>query len=328
MGMPPLQPTMKISKISPSVAAKAYLALAAVCIIWGTTFLGLRIAVTQFPPFLFSFIRFFSAGLLLVALVWLLTKNRLPTPALLRNHSVVGLLTVTISFGLLGWAGVHIASGLAAIICSSVPLWLVGINVFVAKEAPPNRTVLVGLAAGLVGIVLIFGEHLFALAQPNHLPAVAAVLLSALAWAAGSFWIKKFAGEGHAVMNAGIQMLAGSIFLIPLSLLFDDYREVQWSQSLLVTLAYLSLIGSVAAYACYAYALEKLPITIVSMYAYINPVIAVVLGWIVLDENLNLQIGLAVALTLLGIYLVGRGYRLDPGLDADQKKSVSQAPGK
>jgi drug/metabolite transporter (DMT)-like permease len=301
---------MKLAYLLPSGQAKAYLALAAVCIIWGTTYLGLRIAVTQFPPFLFSFLRFFSAGLLLVVPVLLHTKNRLPPPPALLNHAVCGLLTITVSFGLLGWAEVYISSGLAAIICSSLPIWLVGINIFATPGAAPNRLMLAGLAAGMAGLALIFGQDIRAFEQPHYLPAVVAALLSTVAWAAGSIWITRMPDRGHAVLNAGIQMLCGSLFLIPLSLLFDDHRAVQWSATLLLSLAYLSLIGSAAAYVCYVYALEKLPITLVSMYAYINPVIAVVLGWLILNEEVTVNTALAIAIILCGIYWVGRGHQV------------------
>src|SRR5204862_4096482 len=108
----------------------------------------------------------------------------------------------------------------------------------------------------------------------------------------------------------GLQMLFGGIFLIPLSLMFDDYSTIQWSSEIIGTLAYMILIGSVSAYACYSYAIKKLPMTIVSLYAYINPIVAVILGWLVLNEKLNMRIGVAIFITIAGIWLVNRGYQL------------------
>jgi len=288
---------------------KAYLALAAVCIIWSTTYLGVRIGVTQFPPFLFSLLRFLPAGLLLVAFMLTVRKTPLPQKSVMVNQAICGLLMVTLSFSLVGWAEVYISSGLAAIICSSVPVWVVVINIFIEKEKPPNKIVLTGLIVGMTGIMLMFAEYLDELTQPNYPSAVAVAFLSNASWASGSIWLKKRGGQGHPVMNAGLQMVFGALFIIPLTLLFDDYRQVRWSPSLWSALIYMSLVGSAAAYACYAYAIKKLSITIVSMYAYINPAAAVMLGWIVLNEKLNLQIGLAIAITLVGIYLVNRGER-------------------
>ncbi len=104
-------------------------------------------------------------------------------------------------------------------------------------------------------------------------------------------------------------MFFGGLFLVPISLLFDDYSSVKWTTEIAISLSYLTLIGSVAAYACFFYAVGKLPMTIVTMYAYINPMIATILGWLVLNEKLNAQILLAILITLAGIYLVNLGYQ-------------------
>ena len=116
-------------------------------------------------------------------------------------------------------------------------------------------------------------------------------------------------------------MLCGGIFLIPLSLIFDDYSAITWSNQVVFSLGYLVLIGSVAAYACYFYAIGKLPMTLVSLYAYINPVIAVLLGWVILSEKLNFKIGIAIIITLTGIYLVNRGYQIKTQWKAQLSKS-------
>lgn len=105
-------------------------------------------------------------------------------------------------------------------------------------------------------------------------------------------------------------MLFGGLFLIPISLLLDDYARIQWANSLIYSLIYMSLVGSVAAYACYSYAIKKLPMTIASLYAYINPIVAVILGWLVLNEKLNWQIAVAIFITVAGIYIINRGYQL------------------
>lgn len=294
---------------TPRPSPAAYLALAAVCVIWGTTYLGLRIGVTQFPPFLFSFLRFASAGSILVGVMTLVAKVPLPDREIMINQSLCGLMMVTLGISIVGWAEVYISSGLAAIICSCMPIWALLINVVITKDEQPNWIILLGLSAGITGIVIIFGEHLTEFTQQNYTAAIVATFLANISWAAGSIWIKKRGGRGNPFLNAGIQMLAGAIFLIPLTLLFDDYSEIRWSGSLVATLAYMSLVGSVAAYACYSYAIKKLPMTIVSLYAYINPVVAVILGWLILNEKFNPLMGIAIVITLLGIYLVNVGYQ-------------------
>ena len=121
---------------------------------------------------------------------------------------------------------------------------------------------------------------------------------------------KKKNTEGNLFLNASLQMFFGGIWLIPCSLLFDNFTNLSWSGEAAISLAYLVIFGSVIAYACYSYALRKLPMTILSLYAYVNPVVAVILGWLVLDEKLNVTIGIAIVITVAGIYIVNRGYYL------------------
>ncbi len=286
------------------------MALAAVCIIWGTTYLALRIGVTQFPPFLFSMIRFLTAGPILVVSVLILGKASLPDRKSLFNQAVGGLFMITFSISMVGWAEVYISSGVAAIICSMMPIWTVIINVLVTKDEKPNWLIIVGLAAGLTGIVMIFGEHLNEFSNGNYTNGIVVTFLANLCWAIGSIWIKKKNQNSNPFLNAGLQMFFGGVFIIPFSIMWDDYSKIQWNNEVVFSLIYMIMIGSLAAYACYSYAIKKLPMTLVSLYAYINPIVAVILGWLILDEKLNFQIGLAILVTVTGIYLVNRGYRL------------------
>jgi drug/metabolite transporter (DMT)-like permease len=286
----------------------AYLALGAVCILWGTTYLALRVGVTQFPPFLFSTLRFLMAGPVLIGIMLLLGK-RIPAKNVLINQALGGLLMCTLGVSIVGWAEVNVSSGVAAIICSMMPIWTILINLFVNKEERPTPLIILGLLLGLSGIVLIFGEHLVEFYKPEYTKSIIAIFLANLSWAIGTVLMKKRSVGSDPFMNAGLQMLFGGLFLIPLSLLFDDYSAIKWTSGIAFSLFYLILIGSVAAYACYFYAVGKLPMTIVSLYAYINPMIATVLGWLILDEKLNARILIAIMITLAGIYLVNLGYQ-------------------
>jgi len=137
----------------------AYLALGAVCIIWGTTYLALRVGVTQFPPFLFSGIRFLIAGPMLLGLVYFFRKTPLPSRRILAEQAVSGLLLCTFGVGIVGWSEMYVSSGLAAIICSVMPIWVMLINFAVADDDQPALPVVLGLVIGLAGVVMIFGEH-------------------------------------------------------------------------------------------------------------------------------------------------------------------------
>ncbi|CAN5551534.1 drug/metabolite exporter YedA [soil metagenome] len=288
----------------------AYLALSVVCLVWGTTYLVLRIGVTQFPAFLFSAIRFLIAGPILVGITLIIGKAGLPDKKTMINQAVGGLFMITLGVSVVGWGEKFVSSGLAAIICSVMPIWMILINLVVSKDERPNWLIVLGLLTGLSGIIMIFGEHLAEFSDGAYRIGIVITFLANFCWAIGTVWTKKNGSQGNPFMNAGLQMIFGGIFLIPLSLAFDDYATVQWANELIFCLVYMILIGSVAAYSCYFYAIKKLPMTIVSMYAYINPIVAFILGWLILGEKLNTHISIAILITVAGIYLVNRGFQM------------------
>jgi drug/metabolite transporter (DMT)-like permease len=212
--------------------------------------------------------------------------------------------------GLVAWAEMHIPSGIAAIICSLMPVMVILINVMIDKNEKPNVPIILGLAIGLVGIIMIFSEHIAEFSNTQYIVGIVMTFAAVISWAGGSIWIKKRNGESNPFVNAGIQMLFGGLWLIPLSLLFDDLSKVTWSFEAGWSLLYLIVFGSIIAYASYSYALKKLPMTIVSLYAYVNPIVAIILGWAILGEKLNARIVAAIILTIAGIYIVNRGYQL------------------
>jgi drug/metabolite transporter (DMT)-like permease len=287
-----------------------YLSLAAVCVIWGTTYLALRIGVTQFPPFLFSMLRFIFAGPILIAIVWLAGRFKIPSRRDVIIQAFGGGLMITLGISMVGWAEMYVSSGLAAIICSVMPIWVILINIAINRDERPTLPIVFGLLIGLGGIVLIFGEHLSEFSNATYTFGIILTFLANISWAVGSVWMKKKNVNTDPFLNAGLQMFFGGLFLIPLTLVLDDYSNLHWSGEILSALIYLILIGSVAGYACYSYAIKKLPMTLVSLYAYINPIVAVVLGWAVLGEKLNTRIGIAILMTIAGIYIVNKGYQM------------------
>jgi drug/metabolite transporter (DMT)-like permease len=287
-----------------------YVALGAVCIIWGTTYLALRIAVLHFPPFLFTAIRQTTAGLLLLTLMFSLRKAARPPISHLWPQAVAGFFMISLGNGLVAWAEMHIPSGVAAIICSLMPVLVIVINLTISRNEKPTVPILAGVLLGLGGIVMIFSEHLAGFSKTEYIIGIIFTFSAVLAWAGGSIWIKKKNIESNPFINAGLQMFFGGLLLFPASLAFDDLRVISWSAEVIYSLLYLILFGSLIAYASYAYALRKLPMTIVSLYAYINPLVAVILGWLVLNETLNLRIWVAMTITIAGIYIVNKGYQL------------------
>lgn len=287
----------------------AYLALISICIIWGTTFLALRIAVGSFPPFLFSALRQVVAGstILFAALVFM--KVPFPSFTYVWQQAIAGFFMITIGNGLVAWAEITVPSGIAAILCSLMPIVVILINVSINREERPNALIIFGVLIGLIGIVMIFGENLSEFSNPAYVAGIVAIIIAVFGWAGGSVWVKKRNTESNIYMNAGLQMFFGGLWLFVPSVLFENYSNIVLTPQAVYPFIYLVVFGSIIAYVAYSYALRNLPMTVVSLYAYINPLVAVLLGWLVLDEKLNKQIGFAFVITVAGIYLVNKGYQ-------------------
>ncbi len=288
----------------------AYLALAAVCLIWGTTYLALRIAVESFPPFLFTAIRQTTAGVLLLAFMFTVGKAKWPPKEFILRQAIGGFFMLSLGNGLVAYAEMEIPSGVAAIICSLMPVMVIIINMIINRDEKPTFLIVAGVIIGLAGIIMIFGQHISEFSKTEYLIGIVLTFGAVLSWAGGSIWIKKKNTDSNPFLNAGLQMLFGGVWCFPLSLAFDDLSNVSWTADAAYAMIYLIIFGSIIAYASYSYALRKLPMTIVSMYAYINPLVAIVLGWLVLQEKLNIQIIAAFILTVAGIYIVNKGYQL------------------
>lgn len=287
----------------------AYICLAGISIIWGTTFLVMRIGVMQFPPFLFAAIRQIIAGSLLCGFLLLIRRENLPSLTALRIQAFRGFLLITCGNGLVSWAEVVVTSGLAAIICSTLPVMVILINLAINRNERPTPTIVLGSLIGLAGIVLIFSEFLSDFINPHYQIGILLIFTATLTWGIGSILTKRSIQNSNPFLNAGLQMLFGGIFCLPFSFVFDDLQHIVWTNEVIFALAYLIAVGSISAFSMYVYTLSKLPITIASLYSYINPLVAVVLGWLVLDEKLNLKIGVAFLITVAGIYLVNYGYQ-------------------
>ena len=202
-----------------------YIALSAICLIWGTTYLVLRIAVLHFPPFLFVTIRQLIAGSLLIAFMLLSGKAAWPDRAHLVRQAVAGFFMISLGNGLVAWAEVVIPSGVAAIICSLMPMVVILINLGVNKDERPTVAIVTGVLLGLGGIMMIFGEHLVEFAKIEYQLGILVIFIAVLSWAGGSVWLKRRGNDGNAFLNAGLQMFFGGIWLIPGALIFDDLDQ-------------------------------------------------------------------------------------------------------
>lgn len=286
---------------------KTWLALITLYIVWGSTYIGIKIAVETIPPFLHAGIRFLISGLILV--LWQKAAgNELPTKRQWLSAAVVGNFLLLGGNGLVAWAEQTIPSGIAALIIASTPMFLVLLEAFRKGGAKPTWQVLVGLLIGFIGIFILVGpgELSGSDLKLNPLGVIALLFASAL-WASGSIYSKTADLPNSALMTTGAEMLMGSIGLFIVSFAM---RETQtWNFTTVSTrsiygLVYLILIGSIVGFGSYTWLLKNVPISLVSTYAYVNPIVAVLLGFWLLHEPLESRIWLGMAIILGSVIFI------------------------
>ncbi|POY35384.1 hypothetical protein C3K47_15075 [Solitalea longa] len=288
---------------------KAYIALAIICVTWGTTFLATRVGIQSIPPILFGAIRQTLAALFFFT-VFFIRGGVLPKWKDMRMQVVAGLLMIALGNGVVAWGIKYVSSGLATIICSMMPIWVILINLVSNSGEKLNWKIGLGTLMGFTGLALIFRDHLTELQNKEYLFGIIVIVFASISWTLGTMIAKKnFSEKVNPFLSSGIQTLTGGLLLFVFSPFVDNYEHLKFNQNALLALAYLVILGSAVSYTCYSYALSKLPTSVVAMYAYINPVIAVIMGWLILDEKLNSVIGISAAIILTGLYLVNQGFK-------------------
>ena len=288
---------------------KAYLAWITICIVWGTTYLAIRIGVTDLPPMLFAGLRWIVAGMLMTILLNL-RHYKLPALKDLKDLAIVGILLLGIANGLVVVAEQWLPSGLTALILSTLPFWVVGIEYFLPNRPKINLFIIAGLFLGTAGVILIFARDLNIALDFKILIGGLCLLGAVIAWSAGSIYWKYKKTDVRPLMGASVQMLIAGILQTALGLILGEQNHFQLTQNGVFALGYLIVFGSILGYASYIYSVSNLPLSLVSTYAYINPIIAILLGWYFLDEPLTITVFIASGLILAGVSLVKRGNTL------------------
>lgn len=281
---------------------KLSLALFCVALFWGTTFLAIRIGVESIPPLLVTGLRNVIAGIVFLAyLVYSRKLERMDWPRLRRNM-VIAFMMIVLANGLTTFAEKYISSGLAALISTLSPLSVLIINLSLGNERPSFK-IITGIMLGISGMYLIYQNNIGDLFNPEYRLGIAAILVAVLMWAAGTVYTKRSSTHpGNIIVNLCVQMLFAGFLMVILQLFIDPVQAWQnWSQRSLLAVIYLAIFGSVIGYASYTYALTKLPSTRVSVITYINVVVALFLGWLILDEQVNMRIIFAAVLIIGGV---------------------------
>ena len=288
---------------------KGYTALIVVSFFWGTTYIASRIGAQHMPGLFVSGVRQFTSGLIMVSF-FLLKGFQLPTKSDLKKISLQGIFLLCIANGLLTWSLEYISSGLAAIISALVPLFIALFSIMISKCAKVTRWMIAGLLIGFIGVLAIFYNYIEQFGNRQFIIGIILALLAVLSWSFGTVYTAKQKISIDILFNVGLQMLiAGSVMLV---ICFSSGKYVNLATTGHATwyaLLYLIFFGSLLAYSAYVIAITNLPPTLVSIYAYINPIVAVALGWLLLQEKMNASMIVGTLIVLSGVYLVNREFK-------------------
>ena len=283
------------------------LALCWVSFFWGTTWLASKEGVKYMPALQLVAIRQFLGATLYLS-YFLFKKTTWPKGKQWKTIFILSILNFVLSNGLSTWGVKYISSGLGAIIGALVPLWVVIISLFNGEKLV--KLSIIGLVVGFAGVCVIFYEHLSDFLIFDFRFGIIISIISTLTWAFASLYTKKKAASFNPYFSLGIQMFISSIFLFVYlgatgsTVSLSSIPMISW-----ISIGYLVLFGSVLTFIAFIYALQHLPAEINSIYAYINPIIAVLLGAYVFGEPLTISIAIGGIITLFGLYLVNKSFR-------------------
>jgi drug/metabolite transporter (DMT)-like permease len=288
--------------------AKVILAFAAVYIIWGSTYLGIRFAIETLPPFLMAGARFSLAGTLMFVWAKFHGDNGGWSWAQWRRALLIGALLLLCGNGGVTWAEKYIASGLVALLVATEPVWVVVLNWAITRERP-NAKVLLGVLIGLVGVGLLVGGGLSQGPGVSAMSMVGAlaVLLASLGWATGSVYANRRPITTTTSLASGMQMIAGGGLLLLLGLVAGDFQRfdfarVSWTS--LIAFFYLAIFGALLGFTAYGWLLRNVSTARAATYAYVNPAVAVFLGWLLASEPLTLRMLVAAAVIVGSVVLI------------------------
>jgi len=302
-----------MGKLSDSI--KITLAFAVIYIVWGTTFLAIRFALESIPPFLMAGIRFTVAGLLLFAWVYFRNPVKIKLEHL-KLPIITGLLMIFIGHGSLAWAEQFITSGFAALLCSVIPVWMVLISWMQSRANKPDKLTVAGIILGITGVALLLGsgdEFSINTASGSGMIifSIAPLLLSGISWSYASIKSRNFSKELPLLYSISVQILAGGTALLLLGIFRGEVSVLSVSAISFISFAsmiYLVLFGTILAYSSYVWLLKASTPAKVGTYAFFNPLIAVFLGWLTIDEPITTVMIIGAAGILVSVLLINKPF--------------------
>ncbi len=288
---------------------KAILALVAVCLFWGLTWVVSKVGVQYMPALQLAGIRQFLAGAIYVSF-FLIRGEKLPKGKQWRSVLILSFLNFMMSNGLSTWGVKYISAGMGAIMGAIFPLWLVIIGLFASREKLPRKAIL-GLLMGFGGVCTIFYEHMNDFLNPDFRFGIGLSMIATWTWAFATLYTKREALSFNPYFSLGLQMLISGSTLFFVSNLSGQaiaFSEITWEAW--TAIAFLIIFGSLIAFICYLYALQNLPTEQASIYAYVNPIVAAFFGWIYFNDHITPFLVAGTAITLIGVYLVNKAFRI------------------
>ncbi|MFH1908561.1 MAG: EamA family transporter [Chloroflexota bacterium] len=292
---------------------RIWIALLAIYLIWGSTYLAIRYAVESIPPFLMAGTRFLTAGIVLYT--WRrLAGDPAPTARQWRSTAIIGLLLLLGGNGLVSWAEQTVPSGIAALLIGTIPLWMVLTESIRRGGVKPGLSAVLGLITGFSGILvliwpLLMRSSTYSAGTSEHLNplGVVALLFAAFSWAVGSVYSKSAELPPGSLMTTAAEMLTGSLGLYFIGALLGEWNMLDFATITArswLGLAYLTVLGSLVGFVAYAWLLRHAPISLVATYAYVNPLVAILLGSLLAQESFSARILLAALIIIGSVVLI------------------------
>lgn len=303
---------------------KIFWAFTAIYLIWGSTYLGIQIGIETIPPFLLAGIRFFIAGVVLF--LWARAQGE-PTPPLAqwRTAAWLGTLFFVLGNGLVVWAELRVPSGLTALLASTSPIWTTVIESALAGWQRPPARIILGLVAGLAGLVLLASPDRSAGATQVPLLGVLGLVAASVAWSMGSVYSHRHHLTGSPAMATGMKMLGGGAQLVVLGLVLGEgnrFDPAKISLASALALLYLIVLGSIVGFTAFTFLLRVSTPALVSTSSYVNPVVAMFLGWALAGEQITTRTVLGAAIIIGGVILL-RAPSRKPGSPGDHPDVIS-----
>ncbi|HTS11178.1 MAG TPA: EamA family transporter [Candidatus Limnocylindrales bacterium] len=285
---------------------KVLLAFAIIYLVWGSTFLAIRIGVREVPPFLLAAIRFLIAGAVLCG--WVVVRGeRLPTARQWLSASLLAVFMFALDYGLLFWSEQRVPSGLAAVMLATIPVFMALSEIFFLGTQRLTLRLIVALLIGICGVAVLMSRSLDFGSAPIDRRGAAALIVASISWSIASVLTKKLNLPKSKVMSSGAQMLAGGVWLTLTAAFFGEFRGFHASsvsRSAWLALAYLIVAGSIIGFTAYTWLIHHESPTRVGTYAYVNPVVAVLLGYFLGGETLGARTILGTACVLASVVVI------------------------